>query len=253
MKIAYFSRPYRPSLTQGGNAHIKQFLDIVSANGHEISVSMPDEHPATKVLPAGRFARLLALRSMDVIYCRIEWQPRTQCRLAVNPYRFLSGRAKHVWEFNTVPEYGLLNAASQKEVDKSISLLRQWGQGCDLAVCVSEAIEGYVKEHFKIARTVVAPNGSDPDLFRPDVPSVPPMGAFADKFNVVWIGSADIIWHDLDRIIAAAGLLADVPLFHFHLIGSGVEKFGNHTPQVHERRHSGKNHLLGNSLFNPSG
>jgi len=233
MKIAYFSRPYRPTLTQGGNAHIRHFLDIVSGAGHEIWVSMPDEHPATNTLPMGRFRRLAALRSMDVIYCRIEWQPRTQCRLAANPYRFLAGRAKHVWEFNTVPDYGLLLGASQKEVDQSIAALRRFGRGCDLAVCVSEAIETYVKKHFRILNTIVVPNGSDPDIFHPEIPPPPRLEKFKDKFNIVWMGSADIPWHDIGRIIGAAGQLAHDDNIHFHLIGSGTERYDGTTPQVH--------------------
>ncbi len=233
MKIAYFSRPYRISRTEGGYIHIKHFLDLVSAAGHEIWVSMPDEHPTTRTLPMGLFSRVAALRSMDVIYCRIEWQPRTQCRFAVKPYRFIAGRAKHVWEFNTVPDFGLHLGASQKEVDQSIATLRRFGSGCDLAICVSEAIEDYVKKHFRIFNTIVVPNGSDPDIFHPESPPAPCLEKFKDKFNIVWMGSADIPWHDIERIIDAARQLVHADNIHFHLVGTGTDQYDGATPQVH--------------------
>ena len=114
------------------------------------------------------------------------------------PYRQLIGSPLIVWEFNTVPEYGALIGRTEREIQSAIQALRRYGRGCDLAICVSSELAAYVKEKLGIRRVLVVPNGSDPDLFRPDVEPVSRVQRNDRQLNVVWIGSAYLSWHNFD-------------------------------------------------------
>jgi glycosyltransferase involved in cell wall biosynthesis len=127
-----------------------------------------------------------------------------------------------VWEFNTVPEYGLLRGQSEVDVQRAIQTFRDYGRGCDLAICVSSALANYVQDNLGIERVLTVPNGSDPDLFRPDVPPVRRVCSNSDQLNVVWIGSANLAWHDFDLLRKTAQLLwqsNDKLQVIFHIIG----------------------------------
>lgn len=225
MQLAYFSRPYRPHLTSGGNAHIGQFLDRVTAAGHTIWTSMPDDHPDTHALPAGRLARFCKLRAMDVLYFRLEWQPRSQCRLGGAPYRLLLRRPIVAWELNTVPEYGRLLGHTAAEVSAAEAALKRLAPSCDLALAVWPAIADYARQVLGLRHVITIPNGSDPERFRPDVPPALPAPDSAELLRVVWMGSANLAWHDLETLLAAAARLAQEgwgARIEFHLIGSGT-------------------------------
>ncbi len=77
-----------------------------------------------------------------------------------------------VWEFNVSPEYGAVIGRSRQEIDNTIREFRSYGKGCDLAICVSDALADYVRKHLGIKRVITVPNGSDPQLFRPGVSPV---------------------------------------------------------------------------------
>jgi glycosyltransferase involved in cell wall biosynthesis len=137
------------------------------------------------------------------------------------------GSPRMVWEFNTIPEFGLLLGHPQSLVDSKIDLFRRLGRGCDLAVCVSDAIAGYCREKLGIRRTLTVPNGSDPTLFHPDLPPVPQVQRHPQRLNVVWIGSAELAWHNFELMEQAARLLWQSPdreRVAFHIIGQGLAK-----------------------------
>ncbi|MCE9616178.1 MAG: glycosyltransferase [Lentisphaerae bacterium] len=227
MNIAYFSRPHRKSQTSGGNAHVGQFLDRVIAAGHQVWTSQPDDRADTHTLPAGRLARLLRLRQMDVLYFRLEWQARSQCRLGLPPYRALLSRPIVAWELNTVPEYGRLLGHTSDDVARAETELQRLAAGCDIAFAVWPAIEEYARRVLGLRHVVTIPNGSDPERFSPAArPALPPV-AGPDPLRVVWVGSATLGWHDLDTIRSAAARLERDGWgrrIEFHLIGRGTQE-----------------------------
>ena len=58
--------------------------------------------------------------------------------------------------------------------------------------------------NLKIRRTLTVPNGSDPDLYKPGVPPVRRMSNTDKQFNVLWIGSAYVAWHNFKLLSDAA-------------------------------------------------
>ena len=237
MKLAYANARFRPDAHDGANAHVRQFVQNTVALGHQVWMWPGVAHPLTTALPAGRMARTMKLREMDLIYVRVEHDLPSPCTWTLGPTRKLLGNPMMVWEFNTVPEYGEYRKLTPQQVQKNIEGFRHFGKGCDLAVCVSAHLAEYVKKELGIRRTVVVPNGSDPDLYTPDAPVVPRLKDVGDDiFNVLWIGSAYVAWHNFKLLGDAARIIWDrgnKRNIVFHLIGQGMNQMRDMPANVH--------------------
>jgi glycosyltransferase involved in cell wall biosynthesis len=224
----YFNRGLTPKGCAGSDAHIRQFLDHSVALGHEVWTGSPDAHPRTRKVPRSGPTRLAVLKATDVVYLRIAWSPPRACRWAIAPRRAVVPNAVHVWELNTVPEYGLLRGRSHEDVLDAVERFRRYGHGCDLAVCVSEALSDYARRVLGLRHVLTVPNGSDPDLFRPGVPRSATMPAFApDALHVAWLCTTYVGWHDfaLLRVVARMLLERRAPIV-FHIIGEDDPRNG---------------------------
>ncbi len=236
MKVAFANARFRTSANEGADAHVRQVAANTVAIGHELWMWPPHNHPAAKPLPTSRFARLMKLREMDVLYTRVQHDCAKPLTWAIGPTRTLMGDPLVVWEFNTVPEYGEYRGMSPAAVDAEISKFRHFGRGCDLAVCVSQHLADYVKQNIGIQRTLTVPNGSDPDLYTPDAKPVTRIAKNEKVFNVLWIGSAFTAWHnfsllaDAARIVHATGNPTNIL---FHIIGPGMDQMRDMPPIVH--------------------
>jgi len=172
---------------------------------------------------------------MDVIYTRLEWAPPGPARWAVSPYREILGSPLIVWEFNTVPEFGLVLDNSQEAIAGAMATFKRYGQGCDLAICVSDALADYVRERFDLRCVITVPNGSDPNLFRPDCAPVRRMQSNTPDLKVLWIGSADLPWHNFELLRNTADYLwehDERDQISFHVIGRGLTDFRDMPPNV---------------------
>ena len=237
MKVAYANARFRPDAHDGANAHVRQFAQNAVALGHELWMWPGVAHPQTRELPTTRFTRTMKLREMDVIYARVEHDMPNPCTWTLGATRKLLGDPLMVWEFNTVPEYGEYRKLSPQQIQKNIDGFRHYGRGCDLAVCVSQHLADYVNRNLRIARTLVVPNGSDPDLYTPDAPVV---ARLRDRdpasFNVLWIGSAYVPWHNFKLLADAANIIwqrGNPRKIVFHLIGQGMNQMRDMPANVH--------------------
>jgi glycosyltransferase involved in cell wall biosynthesis len=237
LKIAFANARFRPDAHDGPTAHARQFVQNVQALGHEVWTWPAVEHPLARQLPPGRVTRILRLRDLDVVYIRLEHGVPRSCTWAVGVKRALLGNPLMVWEFNTVPEFGQYAGLTSRQVAENVEGFRRFGRGCDLAVCVSRHLADYVSQRLGIERTLVVPNGSDPELFRPDAPVVRHLrDGDPDTLNVLWIGSAYVPWHDFEMLGRAAELSwrrssrANVV---FHLIGPRLDGLADMPPNVH--------------------
>jgi glycosyltransferase involved in cell wall biosynthesis len=237
MKLAYANARFRADSHDGANAHVRQFVQNTVALGHEVWMWPGVCHPLAKPLPAGRMARTLKLREMDLVYVRVEHDLPNPCTWTLGPTRKLLGDPLMVWEFNTVPEYGEYRKLSAQQVQKNIDGFKHFGKGCDLAVCVSAHLADYVHKNLGIKRTLVVPNGSDPDLYTPEAPVVPHLrDCDPSTFNVLWIGSAYVAWHNFKLLADAARAIWDrgnQKNIVFHLIGQGMNQMRDMPPNVH--------------------
>ncbi len=225
MRFYFANATFRKANSRGRNVHIHQFIASSLELGHEIWMEPDCEHPGIKLLPKGRLPRLAALRRMDSIYIRLQDSPPDVCRYGVAPYHQLAGSPLVVWEFNTVPEFSQIMNHSQERLQNDLARFRNYGRGCDLAVCVSQKLAEYVQERLGIHTTLVVPNGSDPGLFLPKSKFTPAILVNPHKLNIVWVGSADLGWHNFKQMLAAGRILTARGLkerFTFHIIGKDL-------------------------------
>lgn len=224
MKIAYLNARYNKGHTGGGSVHVEQFVQHTLELGHEVWMwqkGLPEIH----TIPQDFLGRVKTLRNMDVFYVRIDITLPSEARWSMPPKRWLYNPLLMVWEFNTHPNYVSSRRGTAVSSDETINTFRKFAPGCDLAVCVSDALADLVREEIGIRNVLVVPNGSDPDLFYPEQESVGRMHAFADTFNVVWIGSGKEKWHDLDMVRQAAATISERypdEKIAFHLIGADL-------------------------------
>jgi glycosyltransferase involved in cell wall biosynthesis len=236
MKLAYANARFRRDSCDGANAHVRQFVQNAVALGHEVFMRRGGCHPLASTLPARLWPRALQLRRMDLVYVRVEHAVVPPCTWSMGPIRKLLGDPAMVWEFNTVPEFGAYCGLSDRQVRDNIEGFRHFGGGCDLAVCVSEQLADYVENNLGINRTLVVPNGSDADLYSPTAPIVDRLAPRDPAvFNVLWIGSASIGWHNLDLLGNAAAIIwrrGNPRNIAFHLIGGGMARMRDMSPNV---------------------
>jgi glycosyltransferase involved in cell wall biosynthesis len=125
----------------------------------------------------------------------------------------------------------------EEQVQKAIKYFRHYGQGCDLAICMTKSLGEHIQEILGIQRVLIVPNGSDPDMFRPDVTPTKRMEPFKNKFNVVWVGSAKIVYHDFDLLQQVAQLIwerGEGDRINFHIIGPDLTaRMADMTPNVY--------------------
>ena len=236
MRVAYANARYKPDVHDGANAHVRQFVANATALGHEVWMWPGKAHPAAKSLDGRLLPRMLQLRSMDVIYVRVEHLLPNACTWTRGKGRAMIGSPRHVWEFNTVIEFGEYKNCSPEEIRRTIEAFRYYGKNCDLAVCVSSHLADYARNTLGIANAVTIPNGSDPDLYRPDAEPVRRVRKGPDVFNVLWIGSAYTKWHNFELLGRAAQIIHDrgnPTNIMFHILGLGMDQMRDMPANVH--------------------
>ncbi|HET6251728.1 MAG TPA: glycosyltransferase [Tepidisphaeraceae bacterium] len=238
MRIGYFaSVPFRQNSPSGGFAHMRQFLTQAAKMGHELILMHGGDHPHPSIIspPKTRLGRFLALRQVDFLYYRVEYKTPNDAKWMLAPRNSLIGSPPTAWEFNTVPEYARTLGEDDAAIEKHIAGLVHYGAACDLACCVSPAITAYVNEKVGLRNVITVQNGSDPELFTPDAIPVKHVLRHPNRLNVVWMGSAEVKWHNFEMLKDAAWLLWDNgnPCVDFHIIGNGMQGLRDLPPNVH--------------------
>lgn len=226
MRLALANANYRKNDTRGRNAHIGQFISQAVGMGHEVWAWPENDHSLVRHLPENRVKRLKALRRMDALYIRLQEHAPGVVRYSAFPFRQLLNSPVIAWEFNTVPEFHDVMGRTKEHTERSIQAFRRYGRGCDLAICVSRPLAEYVRERLGIDSVRVVPNGSDPSLFYPDVERIQLDEEEGGHLNVVWIGSAELSWHNTRLMKDAAQLLKERDSenrIRFHVIGRDAD------------------------------
>jgi glycosyltransferase involved in cell wall biosynthesis len=221
MKIAYLNTYYRNTGTSGGNTHMKEFIEETVRSGHKIFAGAYNQHPKVQQIPTQLLRQIITLLACDVFYIRYEGNVTRTMQLRKYPQRIFSKHALIVWEFNTIPEYIMTNGGTTRELQAQKTLLQEEAKICDLAVCVTEEMADYFKNTIGFKKTLVVPNGSNPDHFRPGLSIPVRMEYFNDKINVVWAGSLHLSWNDTDLLVKTATNLWHIGRSDicFHMIG----------------------------------
>lgn len=225
----FYPFPFDPQALSGGTVHIRQFIANMEALGNRVVTRHGDRTRNDYGYPRHRIARLQLLRTIGVIYERLEerapsggWYQGFQRKFLKSPLI--------AWEFNTVPEFAEVLGRGPESIEREKRLLRQLAEYCDVAFCVSDALSEYARAELGVSNAITVPNGSDLERFSPDLNGVRFPNQSASTVNVVWMGSASLGWHDFDLVRRAALELlhSDLrELIAFHILGEGFQATTN--------------------------
>jgi glycosyltransferase involved in cell wall biosynthesis len=126
-----------------------------------------------------------------------------------------------VWEMNASSDYcSMMWRAEGRRVDlqRMDDTISKQARNVELAICNTRGLEQYARQ-IGIRRSTVIPLGSDPELFDPNVPCCKRIRRQGADLNIIWCGSAEIRWHDLDLILSAAKLLIGERRIQFFMVG----------------------------------
>ena len=244
MKIGFLNASYSRTSTGGGSAHVRQFVDLACELGHQIWSYGAIERAGCHSYSPKRIQRLAELRATDCFYHRIEgsipnsikwWEPKWKQWIAPAP---------QIWEWNTVPEFGLLSGKTTAQVDWEREKWRKLAKLCNLSICVSETMIDYLGE-LGFKNCLFVPNGSDPQRFGGNIPPGERIALFANSFNVIWIGSGELSWHDFETIRKVAVRFSQQVevRVEFHVIGSGVRDLHDAPRNLHYHGQVSYQHL----------
>jgi glycosyltransferase involved in cell wall biosynthesis len=218
----------------GGDVHRYQLVRHLTEMGHRVRSLAPDRNPHAHQKPRNPLSVVHELRRCDVLYCRLEDRPTAATALTGGVFRPLIPKDVHVvWEFN-VSLVGPLTQRprSEREVQSSINRLRKQAKRVDLAICVTDALADESRNLLGIQRTVTIQNGSDPQMFQPDLPRPDDLPEPNGRLRVVSIGSNANAYHDMELVEAACQLIDQKQL------PIDVYVFGNSSKLLKERSQS---------------
>jgi len=212
MNLAYLSQvsTYSPFSSR---AHAYQITSRLSKKGVNIVTLRHDENPNFAKVERNRDDIIKTLEKCDAIYVRAD----------ISLEEFLLPILRNIkktvfWEVNSSTEeilwiiklsrkrflsryYFKESLKERIRLLKKNAIRKEFARYVDLAFCISEPLEQYVRDVYGVARTALVPNGSDPELFKPNHRDRSVFRADPDDILIVWAGSFEYPWHDKQRIL----------------------------------------------------
>lgn len=220
--------------TTGGHIHVFQLTRHLRSLGHEIISLEPDQSPVTRTYPRNIRSVLEALRTADVMYCRLAESPNNATRLTAPHLRWLiPDRTAVVWELNvSLTGASTVHGRSESQRRSELAALRRSARRVDAAIGVTEGLARQAGDLLGIAATSVIQNGSDPELFRRDLPAPADMILSDGKLHVVSIGSNPNSYHDIGLVESLCTLIDERQLpIDVHLFGKSSELCSSDVPR----------------------
>jgi glycosyltransferase involved in cell wall biosynthesis len=170
---------------------------------------------------------LSQLLNADVMYCRFDVGPNPATDLTLPRTRWLfPERCAVVWEINVSQTYSLTRERPAEELAAAIDRLRRSAGRVDAAVCVTKLLADEARDLLGIERAYVVQNGSDPEIFRRDLPLPEGFRPRPDRLQVAFIGSGVETYHDLPLIEKLAARVDEQSLpINIHVFGKSSQHF----------------------------
>ncbi len=233
MKIALLNTPFRESDANGAATHIREFINETTALGHVIYSGKDNHHPKVIQTPTGLVPRIKTVLDCDVVYTRYAGKLNQSMLFSQYPLKLLSKKLYLVWEFNAFPDSF---ESDPNKIKKNTQILRDESKRANLAICLSNAMAERLTAEYDFQEILVVPDASNPDHFKPGLPSPERMRYFEGKTNIVWSGSLSMPWADVSLMLDAAKQLweSHKDQICFHLIGKFDSSLAESiTPNVH--------------------
>lgn len=201
MNIGFFygMQTYPPE--NGGNVHGYQLVRQLIANGHELQSCYFGNHNDPDINDRRGRDLISFLRTVDVIYIRLEWEAISAALSLINPLTL--NKIPVIWEINGTPRELFFSGRTQADINRFNRRIKHWARHCSGAIAVADDIADYARNIFGIANVATIPNGSDPEKFFPSK-------KFEDNsrpLEVVWLGTSNAGWNDLPCLFEAARIL----------------------------------------------
>jgi glycosyltransferase involved in cell wall biosynthesis len=122
---------------------------------------------------------------------------------------------------------------SKREVARDARDLRRQAERVDAAICVTHAIADQARDFLGIEHAYTIENGSDPEMFRPDLPgiSIERNETLPRVLNIGWIASEANAIHDAALVVALARLIEQKKLpLRIHAMGDTAALFPTPVP-----------------------
>ena len=224
---------YPPSL--GPHIHKYQITQHLTTMGYEITTFAGDKNPEVNHIPKEPLSVLRTLRQSDVVYLRTGEGVNNATRLTSPGIRRLIRKETVViWEMNLDVALKVRRIPrTNKQVDRDIRILRRQAERVDAAICVTESIAEQANRLLGIGRAIAVSNGSDPEMFRPDLPKMtfPDVRTMSQVLDIAWIASEANAIHDARLVVELARLIDQRELpFRIHAIGDTAGLFPSPVP-----------------------
>lgn len=221
--------------TKGPHIHKYQLTKNLVALGYKITTFQPDQNPEVEHVSKGLFSVVSMLRQSDVIYLRTGEGTSNATRLTSPAVRWLiPDKTVVIWEMNLDIELKVRRIPrTNREISRDLRILRKRAERVDAAICVTETIAKQASQLLGIEHTYTIQNGSDPDMFRPDLAGIPLMGESGrpPALNIAWIASEANAIHDVALVVELARLFErkNLPL-RIHAMGDTEALFPSPVP-----------------------
>jgi len=257
MKIVYVSadRGIPVFGNKGASVHIRELVNALAAVGHEVRVLSASRGPGSAPLMAqvvevqtdgsplspdaflfvghenarAKIGRSLGISSA-ILNCLLRSYAQEKFDLIYERYSLWSATGVRASQELRIPCLVEVNAPLREEEQRYRDLAlaadaeaieAEVFAGADLLLAVSKEVKAYaVGRGADPDRTLVIPNGVDPERFHPAVTPECPEGT-AGKFVLGFVGSFKA-WHGIEVLLEAfRRLLARSPAYHLLLVGDG--------------------------------
>jgi glycosyltransferase involved in cell wall biosynthesis len=229
MRIFYPNASVRYPPTAGCGIHRYQQVKNWTELGHEVHTLLPDQNPCSQKHHKLPWSVVSQVRHADVMYCRFDAGPNPATDLTLPRTRWLfPDRCAVVWEINVSQTYSLTRERPPAELQAAIERLRRAADRVDAAVCVTKLLADEARDLLGIEHAYVVQNGSDPEIFRRDLPLPAGFAPRANRLQVAFIGSGVETYHDLPLIAQLAARIDEQSLpIDIHVFGKSSRFFAD--------------------------
>jgi glycosyltransferase involved in cell wall biosynthesis len=216
--------------TKGPHIHKYQLTKNLRSLGYEVTTFHPDQNPEVKHVPKNILSTLKMLRQSNVIYLRIGEGTSSASALTSRMFRWLiPNETVVIWEMNLGVDLNVRRIArTRKKIRRDLRALRTQAKRVDAAICVTEKIADQARRILGIEHVYTLQNGSDPDMFRPDLKGFPTVtdSVRPRVLNIAWIASEANAIHDVKLVNELARLIDrnELPL-KIHAMGDTEKLF----------------------------
>lgn len=229
MKIGFLHKVNTTPPRRGGSVHTYQVSRYLAARGHAL-LTLANEQGShfQQRYPRSPVGLAALVREADVLYMRVDGRVGWEIAGAI-PGLVASGKPI-VWEINATLEESTAFGKKRWQDYLGAPLRTLAANRVNTALCVSGPLLAYARD-LGIPRAVLVPNGSDPEMFRPELSHPGCYAGLEDQFRVLWAGSPDYSWHDFATVLRCATRLADQdPRISFVILGERPETIAGPLP-----------------------